>query len=352
MPSLSERILHHWIRERIASVSWYHRFEVWPGVVTPGFLDLNAGFVLDQAGVPSDLTGARALDIGTWDGPVAFELERRGANVVALDVKDPDDTGFNTAHEIRRSLVQYVRASVYDLTNVLSGSFDLICYLGVFYHLKDPVTAFEQISAVLAADGQVLIEGECLRIYAETVDGKPIGGTVVSELAASDMPLALCVPGLFKERPNWFIPNFACLRSWTTAGGLKIVRHSFFEDTQGRPFPTQRVSCIAIKTQLTPTVDKIIQNGPTIHVVGTGFTPNTALAFFVRRGEQVVNIGGVNPQGESIIPVTFHSPGLLSITVPEGANPGRCHIRAVNPPFTDNRDSGAGSGGDFVLEAF
>jgi 2-polyprenyl-3-methyl-5-hydroxy-6-metoxy-1,4-benzoquinol methylase len=350
MPSLSQQILHHWIRERIARVSWYHSFEVWPGILTPGALVLNARQFLDAAGVPPDLSGIRALDIGTWDGPIAFELERRGATVIAVDVQDPNETGFNATREIRRSRVHYVRASVYELTQVLSGSFDLICYLGVFYHLKDPIKAFEEICAVLAADGQVVFEGECLRNYAETLEGKAVGGKFVSRLANSDVPLSLCAPGQFKERPNWFIPNLACLRSWAAAGGLKIVKHVFIEDAQRRPFPNQRVWGIALKAPLAPAVDKVTREGSTIFVMGSGFTPNTAINFFFTREEKDVNLGGLDPRGNSIIPVTFHSPALLSFTVPEGVQAGRCYVQAVNPPFTENHHSGSGQGGSFVLD--
>lgn len=351
MPTLSQQLLHHWIRERIARVSWYHIFEVWPGILTPGVLVLNARRFLNEAGVPADLTGIRALDVGTWDGPIAFELERRGATVVALDVQNPDQTGFNAAREILRSHVQYVQASVYELTQVLTARFDLICFLGVFYHLKDPVKAFEELCAVLATGGQVLFEGECLRNYAETVGGKAVGGEFVKQLAASDVPLALCAPGQFKERPNWFIPNLACLRSWAAAGGLEIVKHAFIEDQQHRPFPVQRAWGIARRAPLSPSVDKVTQEGSTIFVIGSGFTPRTAINFFLKRGETDVNLGGLDPQGEPLIAVTFHSPAMLSFTLPDGAEPGRCYVQAGNPPFTQILHSGTGPGGSFVLEA-
>src|SRR5437016_1983956 len=37
------------------------------------------------------MDGMRALDVGTWDGFWAFEMERRGADVLALDLDDPQD---------------------------------------------------------------------------------------------------------------------------------------------------------------------------------------------------------------------------------------------------------------------
>jgi tRNA (mo5U34)-methyltransferase len=350
-PTLSQGILNQWIRERIAKVSWYHSFEVWPGIVTPGVLVLNARQFLDEAGVPTDLSGKRALDIGTWDGPVAFELERRGASVVALDVQDPNDTGFNATREIRQSKVEYIQASVYELTRVLSAPFDLICYLGVFYHLKDPVKAFEEISAVLEPDGEAIFEGECLRNYAENLDGEPISGEFVARLADSDLPLALCAPGQFKERPNWFIPNLACLKSWAQAGGLEIIRHDFIEDPDRVPFPSQRVWGVAVKAPAALSVDKVTQEGASIFVLGSGFTHDTAINLFCKSGERDVNLGGLDPEGTPLIPVTVHSPTLLSFTVPEAAQPGPAYVQALNPPFIDNLSSGTGPGGSFELRA-
>src|SRR3954449_5886866 len=66
---------------------WYHSIELAPGVVTPGWFDLRP--VADKLPWP-DLTGLRCLDVGTFDGFWAFEMERRGAaEVVAADILDP-----------------------------------------------------------------------------------------------------------------------------------------------------------------------------------------------------------------------------------------------------------------------
>src|SRR5580658_5745239 len=48
--------------------------------------------VLTKYPLPTDLSGLRCLDVGTMDGFWAFEMERRGAaEVMAVDVEDPDD---------------------------------------------------------------------------------------------------------------------------------------------------------------------------------------------------------------------------------------------------------------------
>jgi len=85
------------IESLIRSRSWLHGFEIAPGITSPGRVRVDAASALDYYGVPGNLSGRRALDIGARDGPYSFELERRGAEVTALDIRDPDQTGFMRA---------------------------------------------------------------------------------------------------------------------------------------------------------------------------------------------------------------------------------------------------------------
>jgi tRNA (mo5U34)-methyltransferase len=89
---------------------WYHRIEVAPGIVTPGINDSPAA--LRALGLPDDLTGRRVLDIGTRDGFFAFECERRGAEVVAVDAAPLEHTGFAIAARLLGSKVRYEQRSI------------------------------------------------------------------------------------------------------------------------------------------------------------------------------------------------------------------------------------------------
>jgi len=213
---------------QIQRANWYHSFEVLPGVMTPGKHAIDARTIFNERfGLPENLAGRRALDIGTLDGPYAFELERRGAKVVAMDIQNPDHTGFNTAKSVRGSKVEYIQGSAYDLRKLTTGEFDLICFFGVYYHMKHPLIAFEQIHAALAETGLLLLEGECLLNYAEFPESPDPGASeLVRSLATSSLPITLFYPGAYKgDVWTWFVPNLACVRAWLDASGLTLVSH-------------------------------------------------------------------------------------------------------------------------------
>lgn len=220
----------------IAAASWYHRFELRPGLTTPGTSDMAAGPALDALGVPADLRGCKALDVGAWDGPLTFELERRGATAFALDIQEPDRVGFGAARRVLGSKAVHYRGSVYQLPHDLLTGLDHILFRGVFYHLKYPLLAFECLAAALKMGGRLYFEGETFLHYAETADGKPVKEDV-SHFARSNIPMTLCYPNRYKDSSNWFIPNEAGLRAWMEVCGLRVdTMHSFTEGGAQRSY--------------------------------------------------------------------------------------------------------------------
>lgn len=127
---------------------WLHSLELPTGLVAGrrplGDLRAVADLVL-----PADLTGKDVLDVGPADGYFSFESERRGARrVVALDFAEPGRFGLLEAREALHSGVEYVFGNVYDLTPDLAGTFDIVLFMGVFYHLRYPLLAFDRLSVV------------------------------------------------------------------------------------------------------------------------------------------------------------------------------------------------------------
>ncbi len=151
---------------------WYHTMELAPGFVTDGVFDLRP--YVDRYRIPDRLDGMRAIDVGTFNGFWAFELERRGADVVALDVADeeqidwpahrlPRDAGdaavgegFRLAHELLGSSVERVETSVYDAFAADLGTFDLVFCGSMVIHLRDQFLAFERMAGLCAPGGRLI----------------------------------------------------------------------------------------------------------------------------------------------------------------------------------------------------
>ena len=140
---------------------WWHSFELPDGTVIEGANELEGQKRrIGQFPIPHDLRGKRVLDIGAWDGWFSFEMERRGAEVMAID--NWDNPRFHEMHAILGSRVDYRQMDMYDLTPDRIGRFDIVLFMGVLYHLKHPLLALERVCALTtdlaAVDSFVLRE--------------------------------------------------------------------------------------------------------------------------------------------------------------------------------------------------
>jgi tRNA (mo5U34)-methyltransferase len=145
----------------VAKIKWFHTIDLGNGVVTPG-VDPSPT-KLSTFGIPEDLTGLSVLDIGAWDGFFSFEAERRGAShVLATDHfcwGGPgwgSKAGFDLVHKVLGSRVKSKNIDVLDLSPTSVGTFDLVLFLGVLYHMRHPLLALERVSSV--TKGQLILE--------------------------------------------------------------------------------------------------------------------------------------------------------------------------------------------------
>ena len=126
-------------------------------IVTPGAQDTEA--FLTHIALPEDCTGMRVLDIGARDGAFTFEVERRGASeIIALDNVPSDKTGFAVAKELLGSKAEYVVDNVYNLNVERYGTFDLVLFFGVIYHLRHPLLALDRIWDVCNPGARMMVE--------------------------------------------------------------------------------------------------------------------------------------------------------------------------------------------------
>jgi tRNA (mo5U34)-methyltransferase len=192
-------------REEYFSSGWWHSIDLGNGRVTPGahkLEELQENFALFD--LPQDLTGKRVLDIGCWDGFYSFEAERRGAHVVAVDCWRPEK--FFIAHQALNSRVQFHELSVYEVTKERLGSFDIVFFLGVLYHLRHPLLALERVCEVTR--GLALIESH-------VIDNARSTAYPNMEFYELDE--------LGGQYDNWWGPNSECLTRMTRAAGFARV---------------------------------------------------------------------------------------------------------------------------------
>jgi tRNA (mo5U34)-methyltransferase len=141
------------IDKQIMAIHWVHRITLPGGRVTPG--DWDTDKALSRLRLPEDLSGKTVLDVGAWDGLYSFEAEKRGAaRVLATDhfcwsgdgwgTRD----GFDLAHRLLGSKVEPRDIDIPDLSPESVGIFDVVLFLGVLYHLKDPLSALERVASV------------------------------------------------------------------------------------------------------------------------------------------------------------------------------------------------------------
>jgi tRNA (mo5U34)-methyltransferase len=131
-------------RELVQKKGWYHSVDLLDGTVTDGLISIERlERRVAHMPIPADLRGKRVLDIGAWDGWFSFEMERRGADVVAVDCVEIEN--FLYAHDARKSRVDYRILDVMELTPRELGYFDIVLFLGVLYHLKHPLIGLEKV---------------------------------------------------------------------------------------------------------------------------------------------------------------------------------------------------------------
>jgi len=226
--------------EYVGQRGWYHSIDLGNGVLTSGMKGREvierewASFALGY------LAGKSVLDIGGIDGAYAFLAERDGATRVAvldhyLWATDPDhyarlyhehvnagkappaphesaawhpDTTptrwrFDAARQALRSGVEAMPLDFTECDLDGVGEWDVVLYLGVLYHMPDPVAALRRVAAVTRQ--QAIIETEAMFIR-----GHP-------------EPLWRFFPGaeLNHDRSNWWAPNIGALLGLVGAAGFR-----------------------------------------------------------------------------------------------------------------------------------
>ena len=214
------------LQEKINELGpWFHNLDIKGVKTAPNhFLGDYPNFKWQEFRhiIPEDLEGRSVLDVGCNAGFYALEMKRRNAGRVLGIDSDP--------HYLRQARfaaeqsdldVQFRQMSVYDVDK-LGETFDLVIFMGVFYHLRHPLLALDLLYQHVVGD-QMLFQ--CLQRGDERIPDLRENYDF-SEWAIFDRP---DYPKLFfvEERyasdpTNWFIPNKAAMEAMLRSSGFTI----------------------------------------------------------------------------------------------------------------------------------
>jgi SAM-dependent methyltransferase len=218
------------IAAELGKYEFYHNLEVAPGVSTKGTQWADnyvkaVGEVLERLPVK----GARVLDIGCRDGAHMFHAESLGAaEVIGID-NDPSRGLTNFLLPFKRSAAKAYALNLSDLSADTFGTFDIVIFAGVLYHLRYPVWGLRRIADVLNPHGTLLIEGGFIEAFGDLpVIFCPIG---------SDSPFEPTSVTFFNEAglvDTLLSLGFSRIKLWKTylpafepAGELEFIKQRF-----------------------------------------------------------------------------------------------------------------------------
>jgi tRNA (mo5U34)-methyltransferase len=200
------------IADKVKKYPWFHSIDLGHGIVTPGGKS-SAIHAAESAAFfdPIKMDGATIIDIGAWNGFYSFEAKRRGASrVLATDHFTWNHEMFRgrETFDLARSAlgldVEALDIDVPELSPEKVGTFDVVLFLGVFYHLFDPIDGLRRAASLTK---------EVLVVETHT------------DLGEIDRPAMVMYPGAecAGDPTNWWGPNNACVRALlNTMGFVRI----------------------------------------------------------------------------------------------------------------------------------
>ena len=194
-------------------IQWFHSFDFGDGRRANGVKSLER--LQDEAELifMEGIKGKTVLDIGAWDGYFSFEAERRGAaRVLATDHfcwSGPGwgtKAGFDHAHKKLHSRVESRDVEVFALDPREFGVFDIVLFLGVLYHLKNPLGGLEQVFKMT---------GEMAIIETQTDELENPAPVMRFYLGRE----------LANDPTNFWAPNLICLENMLREVGFKRFKY-------------------------------------------------------------------------------------------------------------------------------
>jgi tRNA (mo5U34)-methyltransferase len=173
--------------------------------------------------IPEDLSGWRILDIGCNAGYYSFEFAKRGGDVLGIDIDDhylKQARWASTKVKIKGT-VEFRKLQIYDIIN-LKENFDLVLFMGVFYHLRYPLLALD----IVAQKFNKMVIFQTMTMPGSSVFEVPEDFEITDRdimLEEGFPKLAFIEKSLAGDFTNWWAPNHAAVEAMLRSAGLKII---------------------------------------------------------------------------------------------------------------------------------
>jgi len=162
------------------------------------------------------------LDVGCNAGFYSIEMKRRGAKrVLGIDHDEQYLQQARFAAQVLELDIAFEQMSVYEVPR-LGERFDLVLFMGVFYHLRYPLLALDLLRQYVTNDWfvfQSMLRGS--RTVAEVAEDYPFCERAVFDKPG--FPKMHFVEKSYSQDPtNWWIPNRACAEAVLRSAGFVI----------------------------------------------------------------------------------------------------------------------------------
>lgn len=173
--------------------------------------------------VPQELAGKTVLDIGCNAGFYSLEMKRRGAaRVVGIDSDERYLAQARFAAEVNGEEIEFRNMSVFEVGH-LREQFDLVIFMGVFYHLRHPLLALDLLHEHVVKD--LLLFQSMERGSMELMplkDDYPFAETKLFD--DPRYPRMHFIEKKYsQDQTNWWVPNRACVEAMLRSSGFTIV---------------------------------------------------------------------------------------------------------------------------------
>jgi tRNA (mo5U34)-methyltransferase len=215
-----------YLKAKLAALQpWFHNLDLHGIKTAPGhFLGDFPAYKWQKiaAMLPSNLQGASVLDVGCNAGFYSIALKQRNAGrVLGIDLEDRCLEQARFAAEVLQLDIEFQKLCLYDVDQ-LAGQFDIVLFMGVFYHLRYPLLALDK--AVKKTRGKLIFQSMLRGSSAEYLAQPDYDFHREDIFHDAAFPAAYFIERSYAgDYTNWFIPNRSGAMAMLRSAGLEIV---------------------------------------------------------------------------------------------------------------------------------